>query len=457
MNSNPSLAESLPTEQGAQSIFSGPWLRWSQLTQAERFVCAFIILTPIWWLIGWTYNWFLLTGAVLSYQQLRGKGFGLKRPSLLVISGFSFHIYKSATSILNSSEVKPSVLIGVVVGVCFYFIIWFIESNDVRLRVEAVAWAISILVLEILIVWVAAQLVLRTPQFVPPRTLLSQFLDRSERYIKGAGASNYLLLYSHGDKLPGGFTRFSFFYPVPEDFGLISSCISLFALDIKNRYWRAVLFCTGIFLLFVSGTRICWISLPVVLILRYVASIGKRWGLSIIFALIGLICFIILSVPQITDSTVSSYAQLTESTSNMRKDSSEVRAKIYERTWEEITSEPDKLLLGRGVYGPGVLPGFEPAKIGSHSFLQGNLLYRQGLVGSSIFLIFWSSLITKLFSARSRGSSFSPLIFVLMSLTFPTMEFSMGHNFLILLALLVCKKQRLESKQNRGPRLYASA
>jgi hypothetical protein len=457
MNPNQSLAVVLPDEREDSHLFNGFWLRWSELTPAEKFVCSFIILTPLWWFIGWSYNWFLITGAILSYQQWKGRGLGLKRPSLFVIAGFSFHIYRSATLILNSIDINPSTWLGVLVGMCFYFIIWNIESNDIRIRIEVIAWAISILVLEILIFWVAAQLILRAPNFVPPRTLISQFLDRSERYIKGNGSSNYLLPYWPDDRLPGGFSRFAFFYPVPEDFGLISGSISIFALEIKNRNWRAALFFVGIFLLFISGTRMAWIACSTVLILRYILVTSKRWGIAVIFALIGLVCFLMLSVPQITDTVVNSYTQTTESTSNFRKDSSEVRAKIYERTWEEITSEPDKLLLGRGVYGPGVLPGFEPAKVGSHSFLLGNLLYRNGLVGTLIFLVFWLFLITELFLTHDRRPMFSLLIVVFMSLTFPTMELTLAHYFLVLFALLVSTKCRPKSMPNRRSRLYASA
>jgi O-Antigen ligase len=458
MNLNPSSAMAQPVEKRAKSLFYGPWLRWNELSTAEKFVCVFIVLTPVWWFIGWTYVWFLIVGVILSYQLWQSKGLGLKQPSVLVISGLLFHVYRTATSILNSTDdVRPSTWIGVIVGICFYFIIWYIESNDIRIRLEVLAWAISALVLELLIFWVVAQLILRAPHFVPPRSLISQFLDRSERYIKGNGSSNYLLPYWPEDKLPGGLARFAFFYPVPEDFGLISAPIGIFALELKNRYWRASLFCAGLLLLFVSGTRMAWIAFVAVLILRFILLTSKRWGIAVMFALIGLVCFLMLSVPQITDTAVNSYTQTTESTSNFRKDSSEVRAKIYERTWEEITSEPDKLLLGRGVYGPGVLPGFEPAKVGSHSFLLGTLLYRQGIVGSLIFLVFWLSFSAKLILTQDRRPLFSVLLVVFMSLTFPTMELTLGHNFLILFALLVSTKQSPKSILARRSRLYAPA
>jgi hypothetical protein len=449
MNINSSLTMAQSIEQSDQSLFAGPWLRWNKLTPSEKFVCTFIVFTPLWWFIGWTYNWFLITGAILSYRQWKGVNLDLKQPSLLVASGFLFHIYRSTTSILNSTDINPSTWVGVFVGTCFYFIIWNLESNNVRVRIEVIAWAISILVLEMFIFWVVAQLILRAPHFVPPRTLTSQFLDRSERYVKGNGSSNYLLPYWPEDKLPGGFSRFSFFYPVPEDFGLISSAISLFALEVKNRSWRTVLLGGGIFLLFISGTRMAWTAFVVVAILRYVIIVGRREGIATIFALLGLISFLLLSVPQITDSAVNQYVQTTESTNNLRKDSSEVRAKIYRRTWEEVMSEPDKLLFGRGVFGSGVLPGFEPAKIGSHSFILGTLIYRQGIVGTSIFLVFWSSLIAKLVSTQHKYPLFSVLIILFSSLTFGTMELTLGHNLLIIFALLVSAKQHPKSLLNR--------
>jgi O-Antigen ligase len=461
MNWNQFLAIAQPVKQRNQNLFHGPWLRWIELTPSEKFVCTFIILTPIWWFIGWSYNWFLIVGSILLLQQFQGKSLQLKRPSWLVIFGFSSHLYRSATSILNSSSVSPNIWVGLLAGMCFYSIIWHIESSDIRIRIEVIAWAISALVVELLVFWIIFQIILRAPNFTPPRSLVSQFLDKSARYVKGDGASNYLLPYWPEDKLPAGLCRFAFFYPVPEDFGLISGSIGVFSLEIKNRYWRIALFCLGVFLLFVSGTRMAWIAFSAVLALRYIIITSKAWGMSAMFALLGLSCFLMLSVPQITDTVFNTYSQTTESTSDFRRDSSEVRKKIYRRTWEELTSGPEadseKLLLGRGVFGPTVLPGFEPARIGSHSFILGNLLYRQGLIGTLIFLFFWISLITKLVLDRRRRPLFSILMVVFMSLTFPTMEFTLGHFLLIFLLLLPSTKHELESTKNQRSRIYASA
>jgi O-Antigen ligase len=456
----PSFAMAQSAERSVSSLFYGPWIRWSELTTAERFVCAFIMFTPLWWFIGWVYVWFLITGSILSYHLWQGKGLGLRRPSWFVISGFLFQLYRSGSAILNTpGDIKPSTWIGLMVGLCLYFIIWFIENNNIKVRIEVLAWTISVLVIELLTFWIVAQLIFKAPHFTPPRTLISQFLDRSERYIKGDGASNYLLPYSPEDKLPGGLSRFGFFYPVPEDFGLISASITTFSLEIKNRYWRAALFWAGFLLLFVSGTRMAWISFSTIMLLRYIILTSKAWGISAIFALIGLSCFLMFSVPHITDTVSNTFATTTQSTSDFRRDSSEVRAKIYRRTWDEVISDPDpsKLLLGRGITGPTVVPGFKPAQIGSHSFLLGNLLYRQGLVGSSLFLIFWGSFIAKLFLERAKRPMFSLLIVVFITLTFPTMEYMLGHSLLILFALLPATRPKLDFAKTRRHQIYAPA
>ncbi|HEY9823994.1 MAG TPA: O-antigen ligase family protein [Stenomitos sp.] len=451
MNINQTLVDTLQDETNEPILFKGVWLCWEQLSQAEKFISSFIILTPAWWFFGWTYSWFFIVGSILLIHQIKKKDLILKRPSWLVISGLLFHCYRHSVLLLNSSEVGLSVWVDILVGICFYFIIWYIENNNIRIRVKVLAWAISVLALEIISFWIVAQLIFKAPHFIPPRTLVSQFLDRSERYIQGSGASNYLLPYWPEDKLPGGFARFAFFYPVPEDFGLISGAISAFSLELKNHYWRIVLFCSGIFLLFVSGTRMAWISFLLILVIRCLIVLSKNWGIIVLYALIGFFCFVMLSVPQVTDITYESFSNTTQSGSNLRKDSSEVRGLIYRRTWEEITTDPEieKLIFGRGAFGPGVVPGFEPAKIGSHSFILGTLIYRQGLLGTSIFVMYWTLMSRKLFFSKDKYPLSSPLIFLFISFTFPTMEFTLGHNLILLFALLPTH-QFLEVPVRRG-------
>lgn len=52
--------------------------------------------------------------------------------------------------------------------------------------------------------------------------------------------------------------------------------------------------------------------------------------------------------------------------------------------------------------GASVHAGYAPAKVGTHSFYLGSLLYQKGVVGTCIFVTFWLSLITWLYHTRSN-------------------------------------------------------
>jgi hypothetical protein len=146
-----------------------------------------------------------------------------------------------------------------------------------------------------------------------------------------------------------------------------------------------------------------------------------------------MVSFISLSMPVITDQLVSTFVGTSEATGNFRRDSTDVRNKIYQRTWDAIVTEPDNLLLGRGVPGPTVLPGYAPAKIGSHSFILGSLLYRQGIVGTSLFLCFWVALVNHLYRTRMRRPILCLLVPIYMTLTFVVMEISLINYLLVLI------------------------
>jgi O-antigen ligase len=246
----------------------------------------------------------------------------------------------------------------------------------------------------------------------------------------------YLLPYWPDDKLPGGFVRFSFFFPFPEDFALLTGLISLLALDLKERFWRWPLFIVGFFLMFLSGTRSVWLILPVVLLLRYLIVAGQRWGTSLLLGLVGLTCFISLSFTPVTDYLTDTYNLVSESTGNMRKDSTEVRSLIYQRTWEAIVEEPSDFVVGRGIPGPTVLPGYEPAKVGSHSFILGTLLYRTGIIGTVSFLGYWVTYILKLYQTRDTRPICALLMLLYLSVALLSMDVSMINYILILVVML---------------------
>ena len=416
------------------SPLQGIWIRWNNLTTPEKSICAFIVLVPLWWIVGWTYTILLIAGSCVAYEVWQSGGLRLQSPSLLVISAFCFQLYKSFTTIINSKEVAHSSLLGLLTGVCLGFILWYVESKKINIRTEVVSWAFSVLVIEMLVFWMVAQLMLGAPHFTPLRSLLGQLTEKGERFIPGAGTSNYLIPYWPDDKLPGGFVRFAFFFPVPEDFALIAGFTILLALDIKKRIWSLPLLSAGIFLLFLSGTRSNWLALPIMLAVRFIFVARKIGGAALLSALIAFVGFFTLSLPVVTDLITDTYESTQAATGHLRQDSTEVRAKIYERTWNAIVDAPEDFLLGRGVPGLTVLPGYEPAKVGTHSFYLGTLLYRTGLLGTAIFLVFWTSLFLRLYRTRSSRPISYLLMFFYISIAFIVMEVSMITYLIILLS-----------------------
>ena len=192
----------------------------------------------------------------------------------------------------------------------------------------------------------------------------------------------------------------------------------------------------GLFLLFLSGTRSNWLVLPIVLAVRFIFVARKIGGATLLSALIAFVGVFTLSFPLVTDLITDTFTATQEATGHLRQDSTEVRAKIYERTWNAIVDAPEDFLLGRGVPGLTVLPGYEPAKVGSHSFILGSLFYRTGLLGTATFLVFWTSLFLKLYRTRSsRSGSSSLLMFLYISLTFMVMEVSMITYLILLISI----------------------
>lgn len=440
------LARSSPVVTEENLIHRG-LIRWRALTEAEQIFCSLIILTPVWWLIGWGYQLLLWSIIVAVNQILRNGTLGLKRPSLVVISVIAFGVYRAICTSVNSLEVKPSFILGPLTSLCCLgLIIWYLQSKNIRVRLEVVAWAFSVLVIEMLVFWVVAQLILQAPNYTPNLSLFGYLTNKRERYIPGAGNGNYLLPYLPDDKVAAGFSRFSFFFPGPESLAILVGFIGLVALEIKNRSWSIALFFGSTFLLFTSATRSNWIAFPLILVIRYLTTIGKGMQTWLIFSLIAVVSFVSFSLPPATDFIINTFTNTVESTGNARADSTEVRALIYQRTWESILTEPEDFVFGRGLQGPTVLPGYAPAQIGSHSFILGTLFYRSGFLGSTIFMSFWVSLILYFYRTRKDRPICSFLMILYVSVTFSVMELEST----VPLILIVCVALTTTSKPIRG-------
>ncbi|MBC8122372.1 MAG: O-antigen ligase family protein [Gemmatimonadaceae bacterium] len=419
-----------------ESLYSGIWLRWSALSEAERVVCAGFALLPVWWVLGWSSLLLFLALGIVAWDVRRHGSVQLGRPGPAVIAAAAFGFYVLVSVMLRTPKLNVGPIFSTITTwTSFAFLLWYIESNRIRVRPRVVAWACGAAVVQMLLFWLVVHFVFHEPYFSPPRSLIGLVTDRGERYIRGAGNRNYLIPYWVGDKGFAGLVRFSFFFHGPEAFATVAGFMALLALDLKRRLWSVLLFSACVFLLLLSGTRSVWLAFPAVLAARYLLTYGRAWGAAALLGLLAVASFAVLSVPPLTDALLNASTGTVEAAGSFRADSTELRAKIYRRTLERFDEEP---LFGHGVPGPNVVPGFKYDTVygpGTHSFLLGTLLYRNGLVGTGIFVIFWASLIlsfTRAGPAKPLCCLLAPLLF---TLTFCVMEL---ESVVVLPLLLVC-------------------
>lgn len=427
-------------------LFSGIWICWSALTTTERFVCANIVLLPLWWVVGLYYYMplLLLFGVAVYEWQQYGK-LRLKSPSLPVVALLAFGMYQLVKLWLASSappqdlfdivDVPQALVEVVILSFCPAFWLWCIQSNNVRIRLEVVAWACTVSVVQMIGFWLLLQFVLPETVFFPP-SMQNLFALLTN---KGAGGFNdltktyYLWPYQpYGNLL--GLSRFSLFFTYPEIFAVVAGVMGIVALDIKNRFWSRLLFFACVFLILLSGTRIVWIVLPVVVGLRYLfTNLDKLWGPAMIFALIAIASFTTLSLPPATNLLLNNFTRSTQSINEVREDSSELRMEIYSQTWEGIQNNP---LWGHHTKGPPINPYIPFGRVGTHSFILGNLLYRNGLIGTGFFVVFWISLLAWLYKTRVGRPYACFCVLLFYTLISATLEFVYEMPLLSMLVLL---------------------
>ena len=178
------LKPNCPHPPPSEELFSGIWLRWSVLTTAEKVVCANIVLLPVWWLIGIT-NYlllFLALGIILN-EWLHHQKLSLKRPSWAVIALFAFYAYDFLDTLLitldaywtidipSGSDISFNNVIKSAFQLSIPFLLWYIQSNKIKVRLEAIAWAGSVSVIQMFFGWLAVQFAFPGWIDSPPRNL----------------------------------------------------------------------------------------------------------------------------------------------------------------------------------------------------------------------------------------------------------------------------------------------
>lgn len=414
------LIKPIPSAQKVEneSLFSGIWIRWSALTAAERLVCGFIVLIPVLWVIGIIqYLLEATTLGIVVYEWRHHRKLRLKRPSLVVIALFASFAYGYVDAFLLYFDAYPSIdlppgiivkftdLIKLPLALSLPFTVWYIQSNDIRIRLEVVAWACSVSVVQMLLFWVVILFVFPTALDPPPLTLYGRLTGKPV-YVKGGtdiGKGNYLLYFDEEE------SRFQFFFTHYHACAAYIGFVGLLALDIKNRFWSLLLLGACIFLLVVSATRAVWVAFPVVVFVRFLLTTSKVAGAWFLFALLAIASFVTLSLSPVTDLVLNTYTDTATAVDNVRPASTDIRSEIYKQTLEEI---PDKLLFGHKSEGRSVTGG-DGNRLGSHSLILGDL-YKGGLLASGIFVTYWASLIFWFYNTRAgRPMCWIPLILLL--------------------------------------------
>ncbi len=427
-----------------EKLFTGIFLRWQILTAAEKVVCANIVLLPVWWLVGITnYLLLLVSLGIVLYEWLRYKKLSLKRPSWAVIALFAFYAYESIDTLFVFLDAYPTIdipsdmvvssnnVIKSLIQFSIPFLVWYIQSNNIKVRLKVVAWACSMSIIQMFLGWLIFQFAFPSWIDNPPRNLYAILTGKSN-FTPGdvGGWTNYLAFYDED--------RVRFFFGHYQAAASFLGFVSLIAVELKNRIWSCLLLAGCIFLLILIGSRSVWLALPAALSLRLFITLVKLRLTALVFACLAIFSFATLSITPVTDIIFATYDNTASTVANARAGSTEGRSKVYQATLEKI---PDKPIFGHKVEGEPARGGpvvfvVEPPRIGSHSFILGDLLYKKGLLGMGLFVTFWASLIAWFYeTGRDRPMCWVPILalFTLQSAV-TIIQFSMIMGTLIVYA-----------------------
>lgn len=428
------------------TLFRGLWLRWGALTQAEKVVCAGIILIPLWWVIGWSLMAFFWVLGIAIYELCCHQKIRLSRPSLEVIAILLFAFYRVISIAQNAPGSSPRDLMNpLIVWGCGGILLWYIQSHKIRVRLQVLAWAFSIVICLMLLWWLFFHFILSEPYYIPPRTFYAAITNKGVyNPSKFGSVGNYLVAYYLNSNGLGGLLRYTFFFSHPTVSSFAIGFAGLMVLDIKNRWWSLPIVAVCGFLILICQARNAWLALSVVLLVRWLITTGKTGGLAFLLSLFAITSFTTLSLPSVTDWITETSTNTVEATSNFRKDSTDDRYKVYVRTWEKVIEEP---VMGHGVNGPSVTPGYDFAAIGTESFILGTLLYKSGLIGTMLFMIFFTNFLGLLYKTRQDRPLCCFMMLLYLGLVSLVTEFETSVVFIALICFIL-QLPKPEPQQN---------
>lgn len=418
------------------SLFRGIWLRWELLTQAEKVVCWGILLIPFWWCLDWVFVPSIWVMGVAIWEIKKYQTIRLQRPSISVIALLLFSCYQVFTYVVNSPEIIPRLILNPFLSWgSGAILLWYMQTHKIRVRLQVVAWAFSIIICFMAIWWVFFHFLLSEPYYTPPRTLYALLSKKGAYDPSQIGSiSNFLVPYYTSGKGLGGLARYTFFFPHPTIASFAIGFAGLIFLDTNKRYFSLIFGLICGVLILIAQTRSAWIFIPMVLVVRWLLKNSQQRGFAFILMIFAITSFTTLSIPNITDYITEKYTNSVEATSNFRKDSTEGRQLVYQRTWEQFLEEP---LLGHGINGAEVLPGYEFAKIGTESFILGTLFYKSGILGTGIFATFFITFIAELYQTKNDRPICCFMMILYLSLASTVTEFMGLEIFFPLLCFML--------------------
>ena len=399
---------------------------------------------------GWRLYFVFLVAGIVIYEWYNNKEIRVSRPSTAAVAIIAYGLYvlivRCFYAQMESLPLNFHTVISPINNVVFFGLsLWYVQDRKIRVRLCAVCWSFTVLIAIMLLTWVVIYFGLKQTNYVALYSIYGVLTGKTGEFIPGDGNSNFLMPYFPTDESIGGMVRYLYFFTGPEALALVMGFVCLLSLDIKNRFWSIFLLLGSVFLLLTSGTRSVWVSLPIVLVMRYLLTAGKVFGGAFVCGLLAIVS-LSMSVPIISNAVADNIMNTADKTANARADSTKVRGEIYRLTIKSIeNSDNSQFIFGHVFNGEGVLPGYKPAKVGTHSFILGTLLYRGGLLGTGFFLTFWISLLWWLYKTR-YGRPSCLFVFVLFSLTFATMELEMP----VLPISLLCVMLRSHTDKNYG-------
>ncbi|MBW4698333.1 MAG: O-antigen ligase family protein [Aphanocapsa lilacina HA4352-LM1] len=412
---------------------------WELLSHAERMIFAMIVLLPVWWAIGYAYILLLLLMGIALSDWWRFGRLRFAKPRLEAVLLLCFGAYCWVNINLNVQTITGNTLLSPLAHwLSGGLLLWYIQSNPIRVRLKVVLWACAVLMAEILALWFVAQVVMGGN--VPiGRSLMGLLLSKQEQYAAGTGDTNYLRFLDSSESANFfGMARYYSFFAHPEFAGQAMAFVCLLSLSGRGL-WPVWLGGAGLVALLLTGTRSALLCLLIVVALRFVFSLGKSGGIAAVLALVAAGSFTVLSLPPVTDAVLGSFQGTVQSTGDFRKESTDARRLIYEKTFEKVAEELP--LFGFGVPGKTVIPGYKPAQIGSHSFILG-LLYCQGFVGTALFLAFWSRLWLRLWQERAERPDCGLWTLLLWTIISAVVAFEIVRLSVVLLCVLLVVDQK---------------